>query len=89
MTRLLQTEVAPPAAKSAAPAREVAANSLAGPEVAAAGAVRTSGPIGWLRHLLAPGVELHVQESALPARRALVDRLLAAADAARDEELES
>jgi DNA-binding transcriptional MerR regulator len=85
---VLRTEVAPLAAKSAAPAPEVAENSLRRPDVAA-GVARNAGPIGWLRHLLAPGVELHVQESALPERRALVDRLLAAADAARDEELES
>jgi DNA-binding transcriptional MerR regulator len=84
-----RTDVAPFAAKSAAPSAEVAENSVRRTDVAAAGVVRNAGPIGWLRHLLAPGVELHVQESALPERRALVDRLLAAADSARDEELES
>jgi DNA-binding transcriptional MerR regulator len=77
------------AAKRFAPARDLAEDSVTQTEVARAAVVRNAGPVGWLRHLLAPGVELHVEESALPARRALVDRLLAAADAASDEELQS
>jgi hypothetical protein len=52
-------------------------------------AVQSDGSNRWVRHQLAPGVELHVREDALPSQRPLIDRLLAAAQSASGDEAES
>ena len=77
------------AAKSAAPEHKDMERAAGQVVALNTEAVQSGGPIRWARHQLAPGVELHVREDALPARRALIDRLLAVAQSASGDEAES